>query len=154
SHTPSQHITYRHTPTAPDVPRPQTSPIRIADAAICPASSPLAVSAMSACRMANGLGRKSGLTQPKLPAACHVARIITKAARLPYQRGLMTKPRPRKRTGRSRGALTSDMCDLAFGIDRLAPDQRPEVLVQTGELGARSLSRAIPARNRHFDDLA
>src|SRR6476619_6270398 len=133
------------------VPSAQPMPIRMAEAAICWTSSPLAASAMSACTMANGLGRNSGLIQPKLPAACHSAMMSTKAARLPYQRGLRTKPPPRNRTGASRAV--SDMRDLAFGIDRLSADQRPEVLVQAGKLDGRVRAHPLAARDQHMHDL-
>src|ERR1700754_4980773 len=102
--------------------------------------------------MADGAGRNSGLTRPALPAACQIAMTSASAIQPPKRLLAGTKPAPRKRTRRVASSFAgvparSSMLDLAFGIDRLVADQRPDLVLKPEQLFARLRLAALGPRH-------
>src|ERR1700758_2966033 len=113
-------------------------------------------------QIASGVGRNSGLTRPAPPASCHSTMTTSSAIQPPKRLAPGTKPAPRNSTGRISAAgsgLTccgarSSMLNLAFGINRLVADQRPQLVLQRDQLAALLWTAALSSRHRHGDDLA
>src|SRR5690625_1216965 len=97
--------------------------------------------------MATGLGRKSGLIQPRLPAVCHspIRRAKKSSAAQRLRPG--AKPPPRKRSSRTLSAIL----ELRNRRLCLGPYQAPQALVQLRELCLGLPLRPFPAGDRDLD---
>src|SRR6201998_3987419 len=113
-------------------------------------------------QIASGGGRNSGLPRPALPASCHSTMTTSSATQPPKRLAPGTKPAPRNSTGRLSAAGSGFTCcvarssilNLAFVIDRLVADQRPQLVLQRDQLAAQLSTAALSSRHRHGDDLA
>src|SRR3984957_5640978 len=113
--------------------------------------------------IAIGVGRNSGLTMPTLPASCQSPIASASEIQPAWRPALGIKPAPRKATGRSSalsvggepaGSLArSSMLDLALGIDRLFPNQRPQLALQREQFFPRVDVAALAPRERDIHAL-
>src|SRR5215475_2892601 len=105
----------------------------------------------------SGGGRNSGLIHPALLAACQTAITPHREIQPPLRLAPGTKPPPRNFTGRlpvvlsacgGSGVARSSILNLAFGVDCLGADQRPQFALQRRKLAARLTPAALAARHR------
>src|SRR5271166_4077665 len=95
-------------------------------------------------QIASGVGKNRGLTRRALPVSCHSTMTASSAVQPPKRLAPGTKPAPRNSTGRVSAArpglaccgARSSILNLAFGIDRLVADQRPQIVLQREQLPA------------------
>src|SRR6185437_9408087 len=99
------------------------------------------------------------------PTACQSAIAAISATQPATRLVAGTKPAPRKRTGRrsaeaparggdAAGAARSSKLHLARRVDGLAPDQRPQLVLQRQRPAAAVGGAALGTRHRHADDFA
>src|ERR1700674_5506725 len=147
------------------VPMTQPAPIRISDIEICAHNSPDAAIRHSARMIASGLGRKSALTRPSDPAACHAASTNANTSHEVVPRGAGANPVARTRTacraagfclaeaGGGSTETVSRIRDLPVGGEPPLAHQRPRPGVNSAKLRLEAGFVARTARYGNRDDV-